>query len=1545
MASISDPHAAAGDIVDPSSANMSLTPVQLAMVAGEMSADRWQRDVVQVRCHLAEPIDAPMMQSAAEDLVQRHDSLRARLHWNDRGEGRLSVDPSAKLPVRLHDWIGLTAEATSEARRALDRTCWLEPFDVRRPPRLRLDLIRLADTEHELILTYQETVLDEHAGKLLTLELLELYDARCRRRTAELGRPVPFADYQDWYHRNAHAGNCPFWGGVLADADLTPPPLIDSGTLDHSIDHCVGSLTRALSPKDTQRLTEWAQAHGGTLETALLAAWSLVLAWQSGGDAVRFSVVLSQRTDRYVHADDALAMCFTVLPFLAHRTRDLTAAQLLGAVQQQLHVTRRRSLPCGMSAETRRRFGAPENQSLVFFDEQHIDDFIHRRQSHWQHRRFELLGRNPFAMAMRGFGGERMRLQAWYNPARYGRQVIDCLLDQVAHVLARLPDYDSTIIDRQMLLPPRHAAQLAKWSCGPTAPYKAAPLHHLFEAQVAEQPDAIAATDGEVECTYRGLNRWAEHVARRLRSVGIAPRQRIAIHMDRSLAMLASVLGVLKAGGAYVPIDLSWPPQRIQQALDQIDVAAIITDPAHVDHTTRAVAPLTPTPSVVVIDADPVDEPDGPPPAAGATADDPAYIIFTSGSTGRPKGVEVRHAAVCNLIDWAKQRYQFGPADHALWVTSLGFDLSVFDLFGMLACGGSIRVVGRCDLNEPDRLVALLADGQVTFWNSAPQALEQVRRVIDQRGLPADANTSALRLIFLSGDWIPLTLPGAIRSHFTNANTVALGGATEATVWSNFFEPQLPIEPRWRSIPYGRPIRNARYYVLDDARRPCPIGIPGELYIAGDVLAEGYAGRADLTAERFVADTVHPAAHARMYRTGDAARWWPSGEMELIGRLDAQVKVRGFRIELQEVEHALSRLPQVAAAAAAVRTSAAGDNRLVGIVVAQPNETVSNEVLRAGLARQLPDYMVPGTFIAVESLPMTDSGKLDRRALASLGAHAAMRDRPFSPPTTATQLTLASVFQQVLNLHRVGLADNFFELGGDSLLALEVIFATEQRGLSITIDALRDEDLAGLAASATVAATPAGRGSDGRTTPAGPIPLTPSQRWLLDRRFNNAAAYVFATWLEPRHPLDVEALRRAWRTTVDHHEALRIGFVEHNGQWVQMARPPGGQPFIEAVDLSSASEDSLPDALDAHAGRMVRRMRLDGSALCGLMATTLPNQQAAILLTMAHIITDDFTVRMVVSDLGRAYRAIVNGRSPQLPATSDAFSSWARALHGLGQQMIADDEIDALCRLPWAQATLPLDNPRGINTYGHAHDIHSALSPEASAALVQVARRCRVSVEAMLLTALAQACEEWTGSRCTAVDITANGRQPIDDSLSAHRTAGYLSAIYPMLIDQVGTAACPEAIAKISRQYDDAPGKGVRFGLWRYGHRQRAVRERLANLPRPQIKFNYHGTAGLLGDDSPFSHSRFAAPLTLTPDDERRYLLNLEASLSGETFAAHWKYSRDIHHDRTIRRLADRYLFHLTRCVDALSGLDRAGPLTIDRRPGERPVSRSDGLA
>lgn len=569
-------------------------------------------------------------------------------------------------------------------------------------------------------------------------------------------------------------------------------------------------------------------------------------------------------------------------------------------------------------------------------------------------------------------------------------------------------------------------------------------LHMLLEEQALQHPDYSALEFKGTSLSYKELNEKANQLARHLISLGLKQGENVGILTVRGFKMIVAMYGILKAGGSYVPVDPEYPAERQQYILSNSAVNLLITDDfcktliqpqgirlIHLDDTI-----LSP------YDTDNLNLSSG--------GHQMAYTIYTSGSTGQPKGVMIEHCSAVNLITWVNTRFNISHHDRLLFITSTCFDLSVYDIFGILAAGGTLVIVEQAQINDITELQSLLQKERITFWDSVPSTFDYLVKDLELNHRDYLQNT--LKTVFLSGDWIPVSLPDRIRSFFPIAQVVSLGGATEATVWSNYFIIDK-VQSTWKSIPYGKPISNTCFYILDEQQKPVPMGAIGELYIAGTGIARGYANSPEKTAHAFLKDPFDPEFGEMMYRTGDLGRMLSDMNMEFLGRKDSQVKIRGFRVELGEIENALSRYPDIEHAAVVAKQDNAGQKYLVCFVV--PASAFSKTEAINHLKNILPPYMVPSLWVELPELPLNINGKIDRKALLEFNIPQSEAIISESVSLLDNEDIFCTIWKEVFGIEKIGIHDNFFELGGHSLMALQIMSRYEKKtGEKIPVAAL-----------------------------------------------------------------------------------------------------------------------------------------------------------------------------------------------------------------------------------------------------------------------------------------------------------------------------------------------------------------------------------------------------------------------------------------------------------------------------------------------------------
>jgi amino acid adenylation domain-containing protein len=806
-------------------------------------------------------------------------------------------------------------------------------------------------------------------------------------------------------------------------AELPPPPSLPlvKPLADIESPRFTRRTTR-LAPERWNALKDQARRHGLTPSTLLLALYGEVLTAWSGTDAVTVTLTLFNRREAHPHINRVLGD-FTSLAPAGYRRA--AAALLPAAAELQRHqaedLDHRDVSAAWLLRETARSLGGELAAPVVFTSALGVGDGVSMDLSDAFPARVWGVSQSPQVCLDNQVTEEAGALCVTWDAVEepFAEGVLDAMFDAYRRLLDHVADHgpDAPLPD---LLPA--AARATRAEANATeADIPSRVLHAGFFEQSRLRPEAVAlvhadATGRTTAMTYRELAELALRIAASLAQRGVRPGDAVAVSLPKGTDQIAAVLGVLAAGGAYVPVGVEQPPLRRSRILEAAEASIVL------DHDAVAKA----------LQTEPLSAPVPTDPAALA------YVIFTSGSTGEPKGVEISHAAAWNTIADVNARHGIGPGDRVLALSALDFDLSVYDVFGLLAAGGTVVLPAEEDRREPARWRELVRDHGVTVWNTVPVLLDMLLAA-DRSGEGALAR---LRVALVSGDWVGLDLPARLRMATAGrCRFTALGGATEAAIWSNAFTVHA-VPAHWTSIPYGHPLANQRYRVCDTAGRDAPDLVPGELWIGGAGVALGYRGDRPRTAEKFV-----DRDGTRWYRTGDLGRYWPDGTLEFLGRADEQVKIGGNRIELGEVEHALRGHPAVARAAA-VTLGARGAATLVAFVTTDPTvRSLDNlaDILTGWLVDRLPPYAIPTRITVLDALPLTANGKTDRAALRDRAHDAAPPDTAADPPQGDVEQALAALWAEHLGQAPSDRHVNFFTAGGDSLAAIRVAAAIEQR--------------------------------------------------------------------------------------------------------------------------------------------------------------------------------------------------------------------------------------------------------------------------------------------------------------------------------------------------------------------------------------------------------------------------------------------------------------------------------------------------------------------
>ncbi|WP_369356029.1 amino acid adenylation domain-containing protein [Streptomyces sp. cg2] len=1363
------------------------------------------------------PLDTAALRTALAGLIARHEPLRTTVLSRD-GRPTAVIAPAEGHPVPLdvRDLTALTGEELERAQRRLLAEEVARPFDLAAGPVLRVLLISRSDRDHVLVIGVHHVATDGWSMGLITDELSTRYHAAHRGVPVELTPlPVRYGDYAAWQRTLADEGRLApqldYWRDRLAGGT---PLQLPTDRPRPAVRTSAGAAYRCtLDRRLVAGLKELGAAHGATLFMTLTAALQVLLARWSGQRDIALGTAVSGRDHPQV---ERLVGAFINTVVLRSDVRgELPFDAFLGEVRQTV-------------------LGAFAHQDVPF--DQVVDALgVERDPSRTPVVQAMLLLQNAPAAAEE-FAGLRTETVALPRPAaifdltvdvteragalevsvEYNTDLFDAAtIERLAGQLRVLLDAVRTapgtpLHDLPLLTADERRTVLHDWNDTATPLPTTLGVHRQFAEQARRTPDALAVTHRTESLTYARLDARANQLAHFLIGLGVGRGTPVVLHLDRRPQLVVAMLAVLKAGGAYVPTAPDTPAARLGQLLTETGTPVLLT-------TGGRAAGLPATATVVDLDAAapqiarrPADDPGVP-----TGPDDLAYIVHTSGSTGRPKGVAVPHGALTDYCAWHNDAWGVGPQDRGSSVVGLAFDVAVGEVWPYLCVGARVDQPDQETLDDPTALVEwFTANGTTVAYLPTPR----IESLLD---VPAITGTR-LRTLMVIGDslrrrpqpGLPFTL---VNAYGPAEATVA---ATQAAV--------APAAPHGAGAPtglpsIGAPLYNTAAYVLDDRLRPAPVGVPGELYLAGEGLARGYFGRPDLTAERFVGCPFGPPG-TRMYRTGDIVRWLPDGTLDFLGRADNQVKLRGYRIELGEIESVLARRPELAQVFVTVREPAPGRRALVAYVVPDRGAAPDPEELAAHLASALPEYMVPSSFVVLDALPLTPNGKIDRRALPD--PEPAAGGTAYAAPRNAVEEALAAVWAEVLDVERIGVHDNFFALGGDSIAGLQVAVLARKAGLRLASkDLFRLQTIAALGPAVTVDRRPAeperevaGRafalsGLDaagiarlGATgAPAeDAYPLTPMQSGLL---FHNLMDTERGLYVEHFHfVLDgihaPELLADAWQRVVDRTPVLRTDlFWEGLAEPLQVVRS-GARIPVAHLDWTALDEAGQRTALARHlAEDRARGLDLHHAPLMRLALARLGGGRLQLVWTFHHLLLDGWSALQVLAEVLGEYAALADGVPYTAPErhTYAEFVAWLAAQDGAA----AEKYWRAALTGRESPTPLPYDRPP-TGTHRAAPDATRTvrLSTAETARLGEVARRAGVTLNTVVQGLWALLLARYSGERDVLFGATVAGRP--DDLAGAESVIGLFINTLPVRVEVDPDAALPAWLRRVQDEQAEA---------------------------------------------------------------------------------------------------------------------------------------------
>lgn len=1467
--------------------------------------------VIPIAIRLEGPLDRDALERSLNEIVSRHEALRTRFVSVD-GRPRQTMDAVGSIDVPLVDLQSLEPQAREQEVLRLGREASLGAFDLLSGPLLRARLVRLASRSHLLLLTMHHIVGDGWSLGVLFRELGALYGAYSRGQSSPLeGLPIQYADFARWQRQwlsgEVLESHLAYWRERLSGLAVLALP---TDRRRPEVPTYAGAVEFLELPTEFAReLQDMSRRAGGTLFMTMLSAFYVLLHRYSAQEDL---VVGSPIANRNREELEGLIGCFVNMLLLRADLsgnpsfRELVEQVKAGALAAYEH----QELPFEKlvdELEPERDLSRNPLFQVVFAVENTPRDDLVLEGLVLAHERLEVLSTRFDLEVHVGEHPSGLTVACAYSTDLFEAQTIRRMLGHYAQLLkaaARAPDCP---IDQLPLLGEDERRQmLVEWNATQVSFPLEATVVELFESRASRSPESEALSFGARRMSYGELDEASSRLASWLRGQGVKADVPVGVLQERSVEMVVSWLGVLKAGGAYVPLDPEYPPERLAFMLENTGAPVLLTQASLTGRVDRYEG------RVLCMDEG-WDSLEGLEAGTGRrerpSAQSLAYIIYTSGSTGRPKGVAVPHASLANLVNWHNRAYEVTPADRATQVAGLGFDACVWEVWPYLAAGASVHLVEHHVRESPEFLWQWMCDRAVTLSFLPTPLAEALLRLPRPDGL-------VLRALLTGGDRLhgalADTLPFRLVNHY---------GPTENCVVATCVD----VEAGDPLPPIGRPIDNVRAYVLDAHGQPVPIGVAGELHLAGRSLARGYWARADITAERFIEIVPKEGLTERAYRTGDRVCWRADGTLKFLGRTDEQVKVRGHRIELGEIEAVLSEQAGIREAVVLCREDAPGDKRLVAYVTTRGHSPMAAGELKGQLRGKLPLYMVPAAYVFLDELPLTPNGKVDRASLPAPEGERPEGDS-FVMPSGDRESRIAAIWREVLRVEQVGAHDNFFDLGGDSIVSIQVVARLREAGLAVsTKDMFQHQTVAELARVAQESAAPR---QPVRDVPVGDLDPTPVQHWFLEQELVGAHQFNQAVVLRARCAIDGKRLMEAFERVLAHHDGLRLRLADGAARRLHIVPPGGALPFVR-VDLGDVEDAALPGVFEERAGEIQSSLNLaEGPALRAGYFDLGKDRPGLLLIAAHHLVVDGVSWRILLEDLDAAYEQAVAGQPVVLPPKTTSCRRWVEKLTDLaGSGALEADRAYWLSALEKPVAGLPVDDDRSRleNTMGNTGIVSADLDEESTAGLLRNAHRAyKTEINDLLLAALPPAFEHWTRASVLRVDLEGHGREALSGDVDLSRTVGWFTSIFPIDLAPGPDKEPGAAIKRVKESLRSVPHRGVSYGILRYLSPDQSVRERLRAHAGPEVSFNYLGQFdNMLGGSRRFEPVDMSAGRASAPTIVRRHLIDVVAMVLGGRLSVRWTYCTRLHRRQTIEALAQRYAAFLAELVrHCISGRD-----------------------
>ncbi len=1468
---------------------------------------------------------------AFQKLINRHPALRTNFFIKD-GIPVQEIHGYKDVYFEVTDASGLDEEQLKNKILETNRI----PFDLEKGDLLKVNLFRVSEDNHVLLVSMHHIVNDGFSMSVILNELKSFYEAELNGEQPSLPHlDFTYNDYiksqDEFIHSDKGKEQYEYWKKELSgDLPVLNLPLDKTRPSIQTFSGAVEYFE--LEQELVEKLKKLSIAEGTTLFVTLLTAYQIFLHRFTGQDDIIVGTPTAGRSR--TEFEKIVGYFINPVSIRADFSDNPSVKDFLSQIRKKvLGAISNQDFPFALFVERMHRKRDPVRSTIfqTFFGMQRIvgsnelqamivpgnkgarvkwgDLMLESYEITQQEGQFELTlefveGKDLFSGAFK------------YNTDLFEADTIRKMIIHFRNLLNDIvSDSGRKLSDLKILSDEEKNVILNEWNDTEFRfnEEELVCLHSLIEKQAEKTPGSIAVIYENKQLTYEELNRRSNQLANYLRKLGAGPDDLVGLCVERSPEMVIGILGILKAGAAYIPVDPEYPESRVEFMIKDSNAKVLITQKSLADALSKDISKIV----FIDDDWDEISKEDEYNFESNAALNNLAYVIYTSGSTGQPKGVMISHASIVNHMLWMKDVFGFDSSDSVFQKTPFSFDASVWEFYMPLITGGRLVMAKPQGHMDTPYLVETIIRNNISILQLVPSLLKML---LDEKGIE---NCKSLKTVFCGGEALTYELQEKLFSKL-DVKFYNLYGPTEATIDASYFK----CEGRYKSryFPIGKPIYNATAYVLDKYMNPVPEGVAGELYLGGINIARGYLNNQDLTKERFTDDIFSKEPGKKLYRTGDLAKYNKDGDLEFLGRADHQVKLRGFRIELEEIEAKLLKHPGIKETVVIVREDKPGIQRLTSYIVTVNKDIININDLKNYLREILPVYMVPADFVILDELPMTPNGKVDRNSLPAPEISISESDNYVSASHPVEEI-LVNIWKDVLGIDKVGIHDNFFELGGDSIISIQIISRANQAGLKISPKQIfQHQTIAGLASVIDHII----KSDTQQELVIGDIPLTPVQHWFFEQDLPEPHHYNHSVLLKVPKGLNDNYLSKAFSELIRHHDALRLKFEKEKNasEWIQSIDDYKNVSVFSSLDISKSDSDD--NVMEEDISELQKSLSLsDGVLIKAKLYRRSSGEDDRLLIIIHHLAVDGISWRIMLEDLFNAYLQLSSGQEIVFPQKTDSFKKWSSRLIEYAASEKTSEEKDhwlAIANEKIRDIPADISKDRNLNTVESADTVSAELDAESTRTVLKdVPKVYNTRINDILLTALILSYYKWSAESSLIINLEGHGREEILESEDISRTVGWFTSVFPVVLELYNKDDIGESIKNAKENLRKIPHNGIGFGILKYLSSDEALKVKLSSINDPGIIFNYLGQINdsiVTGSD--WKLGRRSIVLDQNKKGLRRNFIEINSLITEDKLKINFTYSRNLHSKETIEAFADSYLNALkniiTHCTDSDAG-------------------------